>query len=911
MRNPPSPADIRQVPSVPRSLIALWLGVYALFLCPSSWSKDTSLPDLEPFLKDYCVRCHGEEKSEAGIDLSGPVTLTRLLQEHEIWLHVVEQIETEEMPTKGPYPSKEEIASVTKTIGETVSHINWDDHHDPGRTTLARLTRTEYRNAVRDILGVDIQAGKFLTDDPEGNTGFTNDRESLSFPLFAFDDFLREAERAADTILGYGEEKFRSVIEFEEDALASPITTTPTPSGDGVVLRDANLPHQIMIEVPHIGMYEVSLHAYTFKGEPLSGLGMFINGAPAQNWVIAGTESSSSRTILNLEAGSHTIVFGYNGDLAPIIQNKVKPRSVPDRFQKEILKEPIPQFPLPQRFTGNEEAKKAWKRLNSVMAGYHLTGELAKLLLERGQTDYERHDMKHAKAAGILQSRNLNTFQPGKVAFNLAAGKVSVLLKIPQKQLESQLKQEIGFSHQEYSKSVNAYLRAFREKHPDRVRKRPGQIGLDRIEITSHALNANETAPAFVLEGLNSDASALATLQELATRAYSRPPHPEELAMLERIYDQSFTESESRSEALRDAIVGLLVSPPFLLRYTEGPIEQTYVVDDVEVARRLSHFLWMSLPDEELRTLALERRLSDPAVLVEQVDRMVQDPKFESFAASFTSEWLDLSGLSTAESLNGFLRMSMKEEPSRFVRDLFQKNRPVLDLVKSSYVYVNAKLADHYGLPPVEGQELKQVAIETKRRGGLLTMGATLVTTSTAERTSPVNRGVWIVELLLGEHLPPAPPSVPELKTNAQSRTIREELERHRSASECSRCHSKIDPYGFVLENYDQFGVWRTQEKGKPIDSSTTLDDGTKLAGLSEFQDYVLEHRVDDLTRNLTKRLLAFALGRETRYTDEATIRSIIDAVKAENLGARSLLHHVVLSEPFRKQNNSPVSPGS
>ncbi|MEM7013819.1 MAG: DUF1592 domain-containing protein, partial [Verrucomicrobiota bacterium] len=348
------------------------------------------------------------------------------------------------------------------------------------------------------------------------------------------------------------------------------------------------------------------------------------------------------------------------------------------------------------------------------------------------------------------------------------------------------------------------------------------------------------------------------------------------------------------------------VSPQFLLRYAEGPAARSYVVDDVELARRLSHFLWLSIPDDELRDLAAEDRLSEPDTLTKQVNRMIADPKFDAFAEAFASEWLDLSTLSRAESLNASLRVAMEEEPALFLRDFFQRNRPVSDLIQSPYAYVNAKLADHYDLPSVEGNALRRVEVEKHRRsGGLLTMGAPLVSTSTDERTSPVNRGVWIVELLLGKHLPPAPASVPELNTNDKAGTIREELEIHRQASACAGCHAKIDPYGFVLEHYDQLGAWRDRDKGKPIDSSTILDDGTEVDGLREFQTYLLENRVDDLTRNLAKRLLAFALGREIRFTDEATVRAIVEQTKADGLTARSILHQIVLSEAFRMQDNS------
>jgi hypothetical protein len=538
------------------------------------------------------------------------------------------------------------------------------------------------------------------------------------------------------------------------------------------------------------------------------------------------------------------------------------------------------------------------------MAAYQLTQELAALLTARGETDYEQHEL-HKLHSGLLQNPVMNNFQPSKVPFNLAAGKVAVLLGIPQKDLEQRLKKEQGFSHDDYVRTVRAYNEAFAKKHPGRVRKKAGQIALDRVELRSHAVAPGETQPDGLLAGLRSEADAARVLGELGLRACSRPLRADEKAALLGIYQKTFAETKSRREALRDAIAGLLVSPPFLLRYAEGPAAASFAVDQVELARRLSHFLWLSIPDAGLRELAAAGKLSDGATLAAQVDRLTADDRFDDFARAFTTQWLDLSNLDNQEKLGADLRGLMSAEAARFVRDLFRENRSLLDLVGARYAYVNARLADHYNLPPVSGHELRRVELKTEQRGGLLAMGAMLASTSTAERTSPVNRGAWIVELLLGKHLPPAPPSVPELKTDNTARTVREELEQHRSNPACAGCHAKIDPYGFVLEHYDPSGAWREKDKGKPVNAATVLDDGSAVNGLAEFRRYVLDRRADDLTRNVITRLLAFALGRELRFTDEATVLELMEQAKRDGYQARTLLHHVVRSAPFREQNNS------
>jgi hypothetical protein len=883
------------------SLALLWVAP-AVKIAAADFAKD-----IRPLVERHCLKCHGGEETEAGVDFSRHKSMPDVLRDRTMWLDALEQIQSGDMPPKKKsvaQPTDAERKQLIAWINESVVHADWKQFADPGRVSLARVTRLEFRNAVRDVLGVDVQAGALLSNDPEGNTGFTNDRESLSFPLFAFDDFLREAERAADTMMGFAEPPWQWGREFEEIARAATFSTQLTDSGDGVVLKDANEPFSFAFEAPHAGLYEVTLRARTFNGEPLSGLGLFLDGAPVHKWIIEGVEARAYRTRLNLAAGAHTLNFGYEAALAPIIQPKVAPQIVPERLAQQVSKKSAPKLELPEKLKSNRDAFESFRRLNNVMAAYQLTQELAALLTARGETDYEQHEL-HKLHSGLLQNPVMNNFQPSKVPFNLAAGKVAVLLGIPQKDLEQRLKKEQGFSHDDYVRTVRAYNEAFAKKHPGRVRKKAGQIALDRVELRSHAVAPGETHPDGLLAGLRSEADAARVLGELGLRACSRPLRADEKAALLGIYQKTFTETKSRREALRDAIAGLLVSPPFLLRYAEGPAAASFAVDQVELARRLSHFLWLSIPDAGLRELAAAGKLSDGATLAAQVDRLTADDRFDDFARAFTTQWLDLSNLDNQEKLGADLRGLMSAEAARFVRDLFRENRSLLDLVDARYAYVNARLADHYNLPPVSGHELRRVELKTDQRGGLLAMGAMLASTSTAERTSPVNRGAWIVELLLGKHLPPAPPSVPELKTDNTARTVREELEQHRSNPACAGCHAKIDPYGFVLEHYDPSGAWREKDKGKPVNAATVLDDGTAVNGLAEFRRYVLDRRADDLTRNVITRLLAFALGRELRFTDEATVLELMEQAKRDGYQARTLLHHLVRSAPFREQNNS------
>jgi hypothetical protein len=325
----------------------------------------------------------------------------------------------------------------------------------------------------------------------ELNPGFTNDRESLSFPLFAFDDFLREAERAADTVLGFAEKPWTWDRDFLEIARTSTITTDATAEGDGIVLDTVNEPFFFSFEAPQTGLYEVTLRARTFDGEPLSGLGLFLDGAPVQEWVIEGADTRAYRTRLNVTAGAHTLNFGYTPALAPLIQPRHPAQSVPVNLARQLPKRPLRKMALPAHLKDNREAFEAFRRMNNVIAAYMLTQDLAQMLLDRGETDYEEHELEKSHP-GVLQNQATSKFQTNKAAFNLSGGKVAVLLGIPQTKLEQRIKKELGFSHEAYVATIKRYNEAFAKKHPERVRKKAGKLALTRLTLQSHSVAAQD-----------------------------------------------------------------------------------------------------------------------------------------------------------------------------------------------------------------------------------------------------------------------------------------------------------------------------------------------------------------------------------------------------------------------------------
>ena len=869
---------------------------------------DAELRPLEPLLEKYCVRCHGDEEVEADIDLSGPITQLRMLQDRSVWLNVIEQVEIEEMPPKAPLPDDGEMAAMIRLVNRAINEVDWQALHDPGRISLARLTVDEYRNTIRDVFEIDLQAGRFLGKDPEGNTGFTNDRDALTFPLFAFDNFMREAERVVDTYLGYAEKPWAESYDLVESWRKSSDRSVELAEDESaVILKERNAPFQINLEMPFAGMYRIELEASVDNGEPVSAMHVMVNGESVDDLIVRGTRPKKYSVTLALAAGANVLSLGFAPDRAPIIQKEFVPRVVPDEIAREILQPKVPKFPMPDRLGGNEQAKKAWQRLNKTIREFELCRRLADHLVATDQVDYEIQN--------VSSINQIKRFGPSKVPFNLSAGSIAVFLKIPQKKLEKQIEEVTGFSHAVYAKSAKAYLAEWKKKYPERVRKNAGRIALTRATLSSHALPGESSSPVDLLaSAATSEQAREQMLRKLGTRAYGRRIEESEFAVLDRIYRQTMEETSSHSESLRDALVALLVSPDFVIQFTDPESTVDGMISQQDFARRLSRFLWLSVPDQRLRSLAFRQKLGDPKVVRTTVDRMIDDPRFGEMAELFVEQWLDLENLDifgNGVQLKSHILAAMREEPARLFHHVFEGDRSLLDLIDPGYSFLNESLAMHYEVPGIEGQQLRKVALEDRRRGGLLGMAGILAATSTTERTSPVTRGAFIVELLLGEDLPPPPPSVPELNTKNKARTIREELEIHREDRACSGCHERIDPFGFVLENYDQFGAWRDKDRGKTVDASTRLRDGTEVNGLEEFKRYLVEKRKQDFVRNLVERMFEFALGREVQYSDEAMIRRALEALERDGVAARTLIYEIVDSEAFRMQMEFSTGPNA
>ncbi|MEE2635889.1 MAG: DUF1592 domain-containing protein [Acidobacteriota bacterium] len=411
---------------------------------------------------------------------------------------------------------------------------------------------------------------------------------------------------------------------------------------------------------------------------------------------------------------------------------------------------------------------------------------------------------------------------------------------------------------------------------------------------------------------------ARSILATLAKRAYRRPVSNDDLDWLLPFYEQGRLEG-GFERGIQRAIERLLVSPEFLFRVEQDPeganAGDTYPVSDLELASRLSFFLWSSIPDDVLLDVAIRGELRDPDVLDTQVHRMLADPRSAALVTNFAEQWLYLRDVDAKEPDIGFfpgfdenLRQAFRRETELFVDSVLRGSGGVLDLLTARHTFVNERLAKHYGIPHVYGSHFRRVELDDPVRHGLLGQGSILTLTSYATRTSPVLRGKWILENLLASPPPPPPPDVPaldETTDTGEPRSIREAMEQHRTNPACASCHAQMDPLGFALENFDAIGRWRVLGESKtPIDATGVLPDGSRFEGPTGLRAALLESP-DQFVHTVTEKLLIYALGRGVEHFDAPTIRAIVREAGRDDYRFASLVRGIVNSAPFQMRKVS------
>jgi hypothetical protein len=414
--------------------------------------------------------------------------------------------------------------------------------------------------------------------------------------------------------------------------------------------------------------------------------------------------------------------------------------------------------------------------------------------------------------------------------------------------------------------------------------------------------------------------AAKRTIEPFVRRAFRRPVEATEVERLLVLFDRAVARGDSFDRALQLPLKAVLVSPHFLfLAEPEPEKEGVYELSGYPLAARLSYFLWASLPDDELLDVAASGRLTDSQVLAAQTRRMLQDPKARGLAENFGRQWLGIEPLGTSvvpdaqrfPEFDAELLAAMRAEAALLVDHVLRNDRPLVELLDADYTFVNQRLARHYGIAAVEGDQMRRVTLADRNRGGVLTLGAVLTTTSYPLRTSPVLRGKWLLEQVLGSKVPPPPPNVPELakdEPGAGQPSLRERLEQHRVDPACAGCHQRMDPLGFGMENFDVLGRWRERyataegqgspSEGPAVDASGVLPSGEQFRGPAELKAAVLK-RQGEFVRHFVRQMLGYALGRQLNQFDQCVVDRAVEALAQNNQRSTVLVEQVVLSYPF------------
>ena len=459
--------------------------------------------------------------------------------------------------------------------------------------------------------------------------------------------------------------------------------------------------------------------------------------------------------------------------------------------------------------------------------------------------------------------------------------------------------------------------------NPDPKKRGDRNLYVRRIEVEGPLYPPPPTRPEshrriFVVmpgeNGLSEDNAARQIVERFTTRAFRRPATSDEVDQLLTFYKLSRGQGDRFEDGIRLALTAALVSPHFLYRIEVDPpgtADKPYLVSDYELASRLSYFLWSSMPDAELFSLASAKKLREPGVIEVQVKRMLGDPKSSALVSNFTGQWLELRNLdrSTPDptkfpEFDEPLRQAMRREGEQFFANLIREDRSILEMIDSDYTFMNERLAKHYGVEGVKGDDFRKVPLKPElKRGGVLTMAGVLTVTAMSSRTSPVKRGKFILDQIMGTPPPPQPGDVPPLEETkvVTGATTRERLEKHREDMNCAVCHMRMDPIGFSLENFNAVGKWRDKDGDAKIDPSGKLPEGQSLDGPAGLKKVLLGQK-NDFTRCLVDKMMTYALGRGMGRTDKCTIKDVVESTAKNDYRISSVILGIVKSDAFQKR---------
>ena len=780
----------------PASKLLLFGGLYLLALQSGFARAADPAPAVTAFVERFCIDCHSADEQQGDLDLNS--ILSEPMADHlDKWEAAVRKLRARQMPPSDAIrPDEDEYGDLLGALTANLDAIA-KNKPTPGRVdTLRRLNRTEYQNAIRDLLALEIDAAKLLPAD-ESSHGFDNITVGELSPLL-LNRYLSAAQKISRLSVGSpglpAGDTFRPAADLtqEENVPGLPLGTR------GGMLIPYNFPRD--------GEYEFQIHLTRDRNEEVEGL-----------------------------RGTHELEILF------------------DRQKKAsfLVKPP-----------------KNRKDHNNVDAHLRTRIQVSAGPKEVGVTFVK-------KPRGVLETKR----QPYVSRYN----------------------------HHRHPRQSPAIFQVS-------ITGPFESQGL-ATKKTSHTPSRSRIFTATLPEDSDStlvEQTARKILSPLARLAYRRSVTDSDL---ERPMDffRAANEEDGFEAGIESALSAILVSPHFLFRKESTPEDvepgTAYQLSDFELATRLSFFLWSSIPDDELLSAAERGELSDPEVLKQQARRMLANPRSGSLIDNFANQWLYLRNLNSITpnhrlfpDFDDNLRQAFRRETELFFGSILREDRSVVDLLKADYTYLNERLAKHYQIPNVYGSRFRKVALKPEHnRGGLLRHGSILTVTSYATRTSPVIRGNWVLENIVGTPAPPPPDDVPALEDNTvdQNLPVRERLSEHRANVACASCHDLMDPVGFALENFDAIGRWRTHEEGRELDVSGGLPDGQEFIGIDGLERGLLK-RPELFVSTFTEKLMTFALGRGVEPFDGPAVRKIVADSAADEHRMSSIIIGIVNSVPFR-----------
>ena len=826
--------------------------------------------DTRAFMKQYCISCHTQQAKQRGtvpvaLDDLDPANVSR---DARTWEQVVRKMRAGVMPPSGmPRADKATherfLAAVEGDLDRAARATP-----NPGRTeAFHRLNRKQYQNAVRDLLNLDIDVTALLPPD-DSSYGFDNIAGVLKISPTLMERYLAAAQKISRTAVGLPP--------------SSPNIDYFRVADDRA--QDDRLPSQIF------GTRGGASIKYTFPMDAHYTIRVELSRDLNEQVPIYQEPQQLEVSI----DGERLNVFTLPGVAGPPPPPPAEPVAAADVPADDPA---APAAATPARGRGAGAAQGgggAGARRGG--GGGNRQGQAQR---NRADRDWEirvpvkagPHQVQVAfvkQSSAVAETTRLPFLRPYPAGVNIAETRTGAYLRSV----------EIAGPFDATGPGNSPSRQRIFSCHP-------GSDPLIRTD--SRGLNPSRTA----------DTCARTILTTLVRRAYRRPVVAADIEPLMAFYRDGLS-SGGFDEGIDHALQRLLISPEFLLRVEADPAgvpaNTPYRISDVELASRLSFFLWSSIPDDELLRLAEQRQLRDPAVLERQVRRMIADDRFGAFVEQFAGQWLFLRNLAASvpvqqnfPDFDDTLRQSFRTETEMFVDSVIREDRSALDLLRADYTFLNERLARHYGIPNVKGNRFRRVVLPAdSHRGGLLGQGSILTVTSYPDRTSPVVRGKWILENLLGTPPPPPLPNVPPLKPPSfagKVLTMRERIAAHRNSPVCATCHSMMDPLGLALEHFDGVGKWRAlDDSGAPIDPSGGLPDGTKFDGADGLRNALLTS--DRFITTLSEKMLTYALGRGVEYYDMPAVRTIVRNAGRDDYRFTSLIRAIVESAPFQMRRS-------